>query len=81
MKIETKFNVGDIVYYLVDKQNIKKGKIEKSVITIRDEKGKDTICIEYLLDGCSYRFNQYEIFKDFEDFKNSFWLKFEGENK
>jgi hypothetical protein len=42
MKIETKFNVGDIVYYLVDKQNIKKGKIEKSVITIRDEKGKDT---------------------------------------
>jgi hypothetical protein len=31
MKIETKFNVGDIVYYLVDKQNIKKGKIESIV--------------------------------------------------
>lgn len=81
MKIETKFNVGDFVYYLVDKQNIKKTRIEKSVITIRNEKDKDIICIEYLLDGCSYRFNQNEIFKDFEDFKNSFWLKFEGENK
>lgn len=55
---------------------LEKKKIEKSVITIRVEKGKDVICIDYLLDGCSYRFNQNEIFKDFEDFKNSFCLKF-----
>ena len=80
MKIETKFNVGDFVYYLVDKQNIRKTRIEKSVITIRDENGKDSILIEYLLDGCSYRFTQNEIFKDFEDFRKTFQLKFEELN-
>lgn len=87
MKIETKFNVGDIVYYLVDKQNIKKGKIEKIIIAIEDENyslanktGKDTIYIEYSLDNCVRYLKQQEIFKDFEDFRKTFQLKFEELN-
>lgn len=89
MKIETKFNVGDFVYCLnVNGNNIEKGKIEKIMITIEDEnyslgnkKGEDTINILYKLDNYVSYLNQNELFKDFEDFKNSFWLKFEGENK
>lgn len=83
MKIETKFNVGDDVYYLVDKQNIKKGKIEKIIIAIEDENysltnktGKDTIYIEYSLDNCVSYLKQQEIFKDFEDFRKTFQQKF-----
>lgn len=88
MKIETKFNVGDFVYYIENNQIVKKGKIEKIVIMIEDKNyslanktGKDTIDIEYRLDNCERYLKQQEIFKDFEDFKNSFWLKFEGVNK
>jgi hypothetical protein len=78
MKIETKFNVGDIVYYLVDKQNIKKGKIESSEILIKDE---GTVCIRYSVHGSGILHYQNDLFKDFEDFKNTFWLRFEGANK
>lgn len=87
MEITTKFNVGDVAYYLKDKQNIIKGKIEKIVITNDNNKGKDIIDIAYKVEGLGSYFdqktylNQNEIFKDFEDFKNVFYLKFEEANK
>lgn len=87
MEITTKFNVGDVAYYLKDKQNIRKGKIEKIVITNYNDKDKDIIDIAYKVEGIGSYFdqktylNQNEIFKDFEDFKNVFCLKFEEANK
>lgn len=77
MKIETKFNVGDIVYY-VSGNNIKKEKVEKITITIENEKCKDNINIVYKLDISGSSFIQNALFKDFEEFKDFFQLKFEG---
>ena len=39
-----------------------------------------SVFILYSLDSHECYISQNEIFKDFEDFKNSFWLKFEELN-
>jgi hypothetical protein len=82
MEITTKFNVGDIAYYL-SCNNIEKGKIEKIMVTAEDEnyslgnkKGEVNIKILYKLDSHGPYLNQNEIFHNFEDFKNNFQPKF-----
>jgi hypothetical protein len=79
MKIETKFNVGDIVYYLVGRRKIVKAKIVKIGITTYNDDKCNEVSIIYELEG-NGKFKQDEIFKDFEDFKNTFQLKFEELN-
>ena len=77
MKIITKFNVGDSVYYIEGKQKIVKAKIVKIKTLTYNEKKCNEISILYELEGNGYSFKQDEIFKDFEDFKNAFQLKFD----
>ena len=81
MEITTKFNVGDFVYFIEGNQDIKKAKIERIKITINTEKycilnKCKEVSILYELNGVAGSFREDDIFKDFEEFKNVFQLKF-----
>lgn len=82
MKIETKFNVGDYVYYLDSKQNVNREKIDRIEINVdplapnTNIEVENPICIRYKLYNCAAALFQNELFKDFEEFKNSFQQKF-----
>ena len=82
MEITTKFNVGDFVYFIDGKQNIGKAKIERIKISIDNEKYSlqnkcNEVSILYDLEGVVSSCNQDKLYKDFEDFKKLFQLKFD----
>ena len=86
MEITTKFNVGDDVYYLDSKFNVNREKIDRIEINVvslepyTNREVEDPICIRYKLSNCAAALFQNEIFKDFEDFRKTFQLKFEELN-
>ncbi len=81
MELTVNFYPGEFVYYIDGKQNIKKAKIERIIVIINNEKycvlnECKEVTILYELEGVASRFTRDEIFKNFEEFKNVFQVKF-----